>query len=234
MYFTNKEPSKRVSRALALTVCAGLGYGAVAGPAHAELVLSFYSGANFSPDSDVDFDFNDGAGRQSVNTSWDGEALVMPPYFGVRATWWFDDKPNWGVSIDNAHTKVAADPMPAQFNTLEFTDGINMVTANVQYRFLNDTKFTPYLGVGVGFTTPHVEVVSASGATRTSEYQFGGPAAQALIGVEAEINDRWAVFGELKSGYADISADLNGGGWLKTEVISNQVAFGVSYTVPKR
>lgn len=234
MYLPTGKISKNLSRALVLIVCTGLGYSVYSGPAHAELVLSFYTGANFSPDSDVDFDFNGGLGRQRVNTSWDGEAFVMPPYFGVRATWWFDDSPNWGVSIDNAHTKVAADPMPTQFSKLEFTDGINMVTANLQYRFLNASRFTPYLGVGVGFTTPHVEVVSASGTTRTSEYQFGGPAAQALIGVEAAINDRWAVFGELKSGYADISADLNGGGWLKTEVISNQVAFGLSYTVPKR
>lgn len=234
MKSTISEIATIVSRGILLTLFAGLGYSGSSGTANAELVLSFYTGANISPDSDVAFDFNDGSGRQSVNTSWDGEAFVMPPYFGIRATWWFDDRPNWGVSIDNAHTKVAADPMPAQFSKLEFTDGINMVTANVHYRFLNNSRFTPYIGAGVGFTTPHVEVVSASGTTRTSEYQFGGPAAQALIGVETAINDKWSVFGELKSGYADIGADLNGGGWLKTEVISNQVAFGLSYTVPKR
>lgn len=229
----HRTRSESVLRALALVTGAGLGGALLAGPASAELVLSFYTGANFSPDSDVDFDFNRGAGPQTVRTGWDGEPFVMPPYFGVRATWWFETRPAWGVAIDNAHTKVKADPMPAPFAGLEFTDGINMVTANLQYRFLNDSRFTPYVGAGIGFTTPHVEVDDAAGTSHTWEYQFGGPAAQALIGVEMEIDDRWAVFGELKSGWADISADLNGGGWLETEVISNQVAVGISYRLKK-
>lgn len=206
---------------------------AFTGSARAELVLSFYTGANFSPNSTVDFDFNQGAGPQSVRTGWDGESDKLPPYFGVRATWWFENNPAWGVSIDNAHTKVKAKPMPASFAMLEFTDGINMITANLHYRAQNSSRFTPYAAAGVGFTTPHVEVADIAGATRTMEYQFGGPAAQVLVGIEAEINDRWAVFGELKSGYARISADLNGGGWLETDVISNQIAIGVSYKLKK-
>ncbi|WP_157932920.1 outer membrane beta-barrel protein [Roseovarius salinarum] len=214
--------------------CAVLVAAIAAAPARAEMVLSVYSGGNFSPDSTVDYDFNRGGGPGRVRASWDGESLKLPPYFGVRATWWFEDRPRWGVAIDNAHTKVTADPMPAPFAELEFTDGINMVTGNLHYRFLNDSRVTPYVGAGVGFTTPHVEVTNLAGTSRTSEYQFGGPAAEALIGVEARINARWAVFGELKTGYADISADLSGGGRLSTEVISNQVSIGVSYTLKKR
>lgn len=227
------EPGPAVRRLIpALLISTGSAIAAV--PASAEMVYSFYTGANVSPGSNVGFDFLDGAGPQSARASWDGESTHMPPYFGVRATWWFDDNPNWGVAIDNAHTKVAAKPLPPQFAELEFTDGINMVIFNLQYRFLNETRFTPYVGAGVGFTTPHVEVDDSGGTTHTSEYQFGGPAAQVLVGLEAEITDRWAVFGELKSGWADISADLAGGGWLNTEVISNQVAIGVSYKLKRR
>lgn len=203
-------------------------------PAAAEIVLSFYSGINDSPSSTVNFDFLDGVGRQSTRVNWDGESDQTPPYFGWRVTWWFNDRPNWGVAFDNAHTKVAANPMPPQFSTLEFTDGINMMTFNVLYRHLNRTRFTPYAGAGVGFTTPSVEVTNVPLTTHTDEYQFGGLAAQVLIGVEARITDRWAIFGELKSGWADIDADLNGGGWLSTEVVSNQVALGVSYKFKKR
>ncbi|GAB4296263.1 MAG: outer membrane beta-barrel protein [Roseovarius sp.] len=213
-------------------IVAALGLTAAA-PAAAEVVLSFYTGANYSPSSTVNFDFADGAGPRSTRVNWDGEWNDMPPYFGERVTWWFDRHPNWGVAFDNVHTKVAANPMPPGFVMLEFTDGINMVTANLQYRFLNSSRFTPYVGAGIGFTTPHVEVMDAGLTTRTFEYQFGGPAAQVILGLEARINARWAVFGELKSAWADINADLNGGGWLNTEVISNQVAVGVSYTLKK-
>jgi len=218
------------AKSIELAALAGIGLLASGAPVSAEMVLSAYTGINESPSSTVNFDFLDGLGPRSTRANWDGESEKMPPYFGWRVTWWFEDHPNWGVAFDNAHTKVAANPMPAQFSVLEFTDGINMMTFNLHYRHLNDTRFTPYVGAGIGFTTPHVEVADAAVTTFTSEYQFGGPAAEILIGVEARINDRWAVFGELKSGWADISADLKGGGWLNTEVVSNQVAVGLSYT----
>ncbi|MCP5072653.1 MAG: porin family protein [Rhodobacteraceae bacterium] len=219
---------------LAAALSTGLGSTVLTDSASAELVLSFYSGANVSPDSRVDYDFNLGGGPQSTNVAWDGEPFVMPPYFGMRATWWFENSPNWGVAIDNVHAKVAASPLPAGFAKLEFTDGINIVTANVHYRHLNKSRFTPYAGIGFGFTTPHVEVMNSAGTSRTFEYQFGGPAVQALVGVESELNDRWSVFGELKASYVKISADLNGGGSLSTNIHSNQIAFGVSYKFKKR
>ncbi|MCP5087434.1 MAG: outer membrane beta-barrel protein [Rhodobacteraceae bacterium] len=229
--FSLKAVSKDAGLALALAT--GLGGTVLTRPASAELVLSFYTGANWSPNSRVDYDFNLGGGPQSTNVAWDGEPFVMPPYFGMRATWWFENSPNWGVAIDNVHAKVAANPLPGGLAKLEFTDGINIVTANVHYRHLNSSRFTPYAGIGIGFTTPHVEVMNTAGTSRTFEYQFGGPAVQALVGVESKLNDRWSVFGELKAAYVKISADLNGGGSLKTNIRSNQVAFGVSYKFKK-
>lgn len=220
--------SKNISRSVAVAAV-GLTSALLVGPAQAELVLSFYLGANQSPDSIVDYDLNLGGGPQSPLVSWDGEAFKMPPYFGTRALWWFDQNPNWGVGIDNVHAKVAASPLPAGLTRLEFTDGINIVTANLHYRFKNQSRFTPYIGVGLGFTTPHVEVTNVAGTSHTSEYQFGGPAVQALIGVEAAINDKWSVFGELKTAYVEISGDLSGGGYVKTNLFSNQIAFGLSY-----
>lgn len=218
--------SALASLGLALAISTGLGSTVLTGSAKAERVFAFSSGANFSPNSTVNYDFNLGAGPQSTNVGWDGEPFVMPPYFGLRVTWWFDSHPAWGVAIDNAHSKVAASPMPDGFRVLEFTDGINIITANVHYRFQNDSRFTPYFGIGAGFTTPHVEVANTAGTSSTFEYQFGGPAFQVLIGVESEINDDWSVFGELKSAYVEIDADLDGGGWISTNIISNQVAVG--------
>lgn len=203
-------------------------------PAAAETTLSFYLGANSSPDSTVNYDFNLGGGPMSKVVSWDGETYKMPPYFGMRATWWFDNRPNWGVAIDNVHAKVAANPMPDGFTTLEFTDGVNMITGNLHYRFLNASRLTPYAGLGIGITTPHVEVTNTAGTSRTSEYQFGGPAAQVLVGLESKVNDRWAVFGELKLAKFWIDADLKGGGSISTDIVSKQIAFGVTYTLGRR
>ncbi|SDJ35330.1 outer membrane protein [Aliiruegeria lutimaris] len=206
---------------------------ALAGPARAEMVLSFYLGSNASPDSTVEYDFARGDGAQSTTVSWDGETFKFPPYFGLRAIWWFEDHPNWGVGIDNVHAKVAADPMPEEFTTLEFTDGVNMITGNVHYRFLNGTRFTPYVGAGVGITTPHVEATNTDGTSETFWYQFGGFSARALVGLEARINDRWSVFGELKTAMFWIDVDLQYDGWLETDIRSNQVAFGVNYTLSR-
>lgn len=214
-----------------------IAFGALlAGPAAAEFVLSAYVGANGSPDSDVDYNFDQGRGSQSDEVGWNGESDEFPPFFGVRATWWLDAYPNWGFAIDNVHAKVAADPMPRDFKTLEFTDGVNMLTANVQYRWLFDnSRWVPYTGIGVGITMPHVEVKNQDGSSDTSEYQFGGPSAQALIGLEYKIDDRWSVFAEGKIAKFWLDVDLDGGdGSLETDIVSRQIAIGVNYTFGRR
>lgn len=225
---------RRAIFALALTLVAALGLVTAPDRASAEFSLSFYLGANQSPSSTVNYDFGLGAGPGSRRVSWDGEPNRMPPYFGLRATWWLEDRPNWGFAIDNVHAKIAAKPMPAGFTKLEFTDGVNMVTANLHYRHLNKSRLTPYAGIGIGFTTPHVEVTNAANTSRTDRYQFGGPAAQVLFGVEHRIDDRWSLFGEVKFARFWISADLDTGGWVKTNVNSRQIAFGVTRVFGRR
>ena len=224
-----KTNSKISKFSLALTLSAGLFACAFSNPAQAEWEISVYSGVNTSPHSVVDYNFNLGAGNQSTTVKWDGEAFVMPPYFGLRATWWLESYPGWGIAFDNSHSKVNASPMPAGFEKLEFTDGINIYTMNLQYRFKNTSRFTPYLGVGAGFTTPHVEVQNTAQTSTTFEYQFGGPAVLGLIGVSTEINENWSVFTEFKSAYVMIDADLQNGGSLSTNIVSNQFILGVSY-----
>ena len=217
------------SLGLAVALSTGLGTTALTNSARAELELSVYSGFNTSPHSVVDYDLKLGAGPQTTTVKWDGEALVMPPYFWFRATWWFGSYPAWGIALDNSHSKVAANPLPAGFEKLEFTDGINIYTVNLHYRYQNSSRFTPYIGAGVGFTAPRVEVTNTAFTSTTDEYQFGGPAVLGLVGVSARINKNWSVFTEFKSAYVMIDADLPFGGSLSTNIISNQFIFGVSY-----
>ena len=192
--------------------------------------ISVYGGASASPHSGIDYDFNDGLGARSANPSWDGASFEMPPYYGVRGTYWFDSAPNWGLALDFTHAKVEADLAEApDFTQLEFTDGINLLTANAFYRHEFTDRITPYAGVGVGLSIPHVEAFAANGSTQTAEYQVTGVAASALVGVDFAITERISVFGEYKFSYAQVDADLNGGGYLETDLIINQAAVGLTF-----
>ena len=198
-----------------------------AAPAKAEPTVSVYGGASFSPHAGVDFDPGDGIQRR-VTPKWDAKNFEMPPYYGVRATWWLESMPQIGLAVDFTHAKAAAEPLPRPFTVLEFTDGVNFLTANLIYRHQMEGRFTPYIGAGAGLAIPHVEA-TIPGFTQTAEYQITGIAAQAFIGVDTKITDNWSVFGEYKAGYAQIDADLQGGGNLDTHVISHQFLVGVTF-----
>ncbi|MEL6967126.1 MAG: outer membrane beta-barrel protein [Pseudomonadota bacterium] len=212
--------------AFALTLASGIAL--TAAPAQAEMSISFYGGANFSPHSVVDYDFNNGTSG-STTVGWDGASFEMPPYYGVRGTYWFSSMPSVGVAVDFTHAKVKANPMPADFTTLEFTDGINFLTLNAMYRYQNDTGWTPYVGAGLGLSIPHVEVDGPTLATPTLNYQVTGLAAQAMVGLDYKFTDNWSAFVEGKMTYGVVDAELEGGGSLSTNIISNQIILGITY-----
>lgn len=201
---------------------------ATAAPAMADVELSFYLGSQEAAHSRVRGSDPGGIGDFNLLVGWEGKSFEMPPYYGVRATWWRDDR--LGFGIDFNHVKVyAPDGTKAAngFDTLEFTDGLNVLTANVMYRFPNKSKWTPYVGAGLGVSIPHVEVTTAGG--KTFNYQYGGPAAALIAGVSYSFNDTWAVFGEYKGTYTRNNVDLDNGGYLKTNIVTNAVNIGVSY-----
>ena len=193
--------------------------------------FSVYGGASASPHSDIDFVLADGT-TGSIGPGWDGASFEMPPYYGIRATYWLESMPNLGVALDFTHAKVKADLDRAPgFQKLEFTDGINLLTANVHYRYEWTDRITPYVGVGVGASIPYVEVTNTATGTFTEELQLAGVAASALAGVDFAITDRISAFAEYKFSYATVDADLNNGGSLETDLIINQAAIGLTFKV---
>lgn len=201
-----------------------------ASPAAAEIELSFYTGVQGATDSSISGDDPTALGDFDFDLSWDGESFSFPPYYGIRATWWRDDANGFALELN--HTKVTGDEDTLDdegFDRLEFTDGLNFLTANYIRRFGQPgARFRPYLGGGIGAAIPHVDVETAG--SRTFEYQLAGPAAQVFAGVSHRLTDRWSIFGEAKIGYASIDADLDDGGSLETEVTTYGAAFGVSYS----
>ena len=98
------------------------------------------------------------------------------------------------------------------FERLEFTHGHNVLLFTGLLRPAAFTpRLRPYFGVGLGFALPHVEVWFPGGERddRTSEYQYAGPAAQALAGLEIRFG-KVSYFLEYKVTWAQISAALTG------------------------
>lgn len=206
-----------------------LAFGLVAPPAHAEFELSVYTGIQTEPHSVVKGDDPDGIGAFDFTTAWEGRSGEMPPYYGIRGTWWQNDVLGYGVEFN--HAKVYADDDKREeegFDRLEFTDGLNILTVNVFRRFPNEMRrWTPYLGGGLGVAIPHVEVETSG--SKTFGYQYTGPAVQWVAGVTYPMTESWSVFGEYKGTYSRNRADLDGGGELETNIVTNALNLGVSF-----
>jgi lipid A oxidase len=205
-------------------------------PASAEVQFSVYGGANTNNDSEVTIEGSSAAVDGSYDTEWDGASFEMPPYWGLRGTYWMTTfgMPNWGVAIDYTHAKAKADldDFPDEVTQLEFTDGLNIVTANALYRHPFNDRFGLYAGAGLGASIPHVELNDEDGE-ETFEYQVTGPAVQALAGATFEIGHGFSAFGEYKASYTWNDADLDGGGSLETDILTHHFALGISYAFGK-
>ncbi len=199
-------------------------------PAQAEMELSFYTGVQEAPHSRVEGNDPSGIGAFSFLSAWEGRSFEPPPHYGFRATWWKTER--LGFGLDFNHVKVYADDATLAangFTLLEFSDGLNILTANVWHRWkMPDRRWTPYVGAGVGLSIPHVES-QTTGGMRTFEYQMTGPAVQWVAGVTYDLTDQWGLFGEYKGTYSVNEADLVGGGTLSTNILTNALNVGVSF-----
>tara|TARA_R110002051_G_scaffold38640_1_gene81942 strand:- start:11660 stop:12316 length:657 start_codon:yes stop_codon:yes gene_type:complete len=212
------------SKALTVILClAPLGAVAQTG-----IELSVYGGAQNAPHSVVTVTGDSVIPDDEFRMGWVGKSLSAPPYYGIRATVW--KTPTFGYGLDFAHNKIYPQEgdLPAGYDFLEFTDGLNTLTVNAYRRWNNALgDISPYVGGGLGISIPYVEVVY--GTSETFSYQVAGPAATWIAGASYPINDRWSVFGEYKGTYTQNIADLDTGGELKTDVVTNAVNVGLSF-----
>jgi len=193
--------------------------------------LSVYGGGNNAFDSVVKYSNNGSPVSNTVH--WVGEPFQDPPYYGVRGIYWFDTPRYraWGLGLDYTHAKVVADPLPPGYTHLEFTDGLNLATADLFYHYLNHTLFTPYAGLGVGVSIPHVEENTEAPLfpCHTFDYQIGGVALAFLTGVDVKIWHGLSLFGEYKLNYSQNNTNLSKGQTLSTDLWVNNFIFGISY-----
>ncbi|MEC9462156.1 MAG: outer membrane beta-barrel protein [Pseudomonadota bacterium] len=217
-----------INRSLALALAGACLTTLATLPAQAEMGVSVYGGFQTAPHSDIEV-----SDAPDFRAGWEGKSFEMPPYYGVRGTWWMDNlgQPNVGLSLDFSHAKVYADSKTLDasgWSAFEFSDGINLLTLNALYRMpIEGTKFVPYVGAGAGINIPHVEVTRGSG--RTFEYQLGGATVQAQAGVAYDFTKSWSAFVEYKGNYSWVDVNIDSGASLKTNILTNAVNVGVSY-----
>lgn len=224
----------RRSLRFALLCCASAGASiAPLAAAAAEWELSFYLGTQSAPHSDVDGEIRDGTGALvpfSQGVEWEGDSFTDPLYYGLRLTRWSNEVSGWAFEFN--HAKVYASDEDLEdlgFSSLELTDGINIITINYMRRFPDMfDRLLPYVGAGAGVSVPHVDV--SNGVSDTFEYQLTGPAVVWIAGASYPFNDTWAGFVEYKGTYSQNDADLDDGGSLETDIITNALNFGVTYS----
>lgn len=202
-----------------------------------ELEVSVYGGMNES--SHTHGELSNGTSVQGGYFKWEGRSFEPSIYYGARLTYWPESFASWGLALDFTHAKAYADlsqlGAPGNYTRLEFTHGLNLLTANALYKHDWENGLRAYVGAGAGVSIPHVEITTTGntivGPTETSEYQLTGPAFQALAGASYEFAEDWRVFGEYKLSYSVNTARLAGGaGTFSTNFTSHHVLGGISYS----
>jgi hypothetical protein len=217
----------------------GAGAGPTTLPAK-ETMVGAYGGAPYTYPSPVHI-HKDGAEDFTIDpVHWKGDPFHNPIYYGVRVMRWFTGG-RAGMMLDFIHSKAIAEldeeaafsgqidgkPLPPRArirdiaHKLEFSHGHNMLLFTGLLRLPSiGARLSPYVGAGAGVLLPHTEVaLSAPGHPRTYEYNFAGPAGQALIGVEVRLA-RMSLFIEYKFTYGKYGAPLSQmeGSWLGADL----------------
>lgn len=203
----------------------------LATPAAAEMEVSFYMGSQSVPHSVVTGDI--GGTPVDRTVAWEGKSFTPPPYYGVKAIYWRES--GWGYGLELTHAKAYAsdaDLTALGLDSFEFTDGHNIITANIHRRWEDlwwNGRLTPFVTAGLGVAVPHVDI-QPTGEAHTFGYQVTGPAARLGVGVSFDLTERVSAFTEYQMTYSDNKAELDSGGTLETSLITNALNFGLSYS----
>ena len=190
--------------------------------------VSIYGGLQSSPHSRITGKHSTSGAQYSELVGWEGKSFDAPIYYGIRTTFWRVDKLSYGAEF--THTKAYAPNkalLSAGFDRLEFTDGHNIITLNINKRW-ELGEFNTYSLVGLGIAIPHVDALP-SGGLHTFEYQYSGPAVRGAVGLSKKFNDKFSIFTEYQFTASDNKVSLRNGGSLNTKLLTNAINVGVSY-----
>jgi outer membrane protein OmpA-like peptidoglycan-associated protein len=176
------------------------------------------AGANFPTDTNPSVNGTDN--KVSFDTGWEilGD-LGYSFYNGLR------------VEGELSEARANADKVRG----LNATNGrINNLDAmgNVLYDFKTGTRWTPYLGAGVGVGSvdaDHIGTLSNAGSINDSSVEL---AYQGIAGVAYEVADHWAITTDYRYiRTTDPTLKTTAGGTVSPENASHNVIIGVRYTM---
>ena len=190
--------------------------------------ISVYGGIQSSPHSRITGKPDSNGAQYSELVGWKGKSFDVPIYYGIRATFWNSNKLNFGAEFTHAKAYAPSSALQsAGFDRLEFTDGHNIITLNINKRWKMG-NFNSYSLFGLGIAFPHVDALP-TGGIHTFEYQYTGPAMRAALGLSRKLNDNFSVFTEYQFTASDNKVSLRNGGSLSTTLLTNSVNVGVGY-----
>jgi lipid A oxidase len=186
------------------------------------------------------------------DVTWEDQSYRAPIYYGLGLTWWLPRHPEWGLGLDLTHAKAILDtdpsvlvegrlggtpvaaPLPVRdvVPALQFSHGLNLATVTGYRRWWaaprgeQTTGVALYIGLGAGVVVPHVE--AQIGGIRTDELQLAGPAARAVAGLDVPFDENVSLVGEAILSWADVDADLTGGGSVETSLLLPQLSLGIA------
>ena len=138
----------------------------------------------------------------------DGTSLTLSGTYMFTRNWAFDILAAWPFSHD-IDAKIVDNLPPGGSSSLAIGETDHLPpTFSVQYHFIPDGKFQPYVGAGLNYTTffstdVDSEFADAMGATKLSLDDSFGLALQ--VGADIELNEDWLI--NLDFRYINIETD---------------------------
>jgi len=204
---------------ITLRVLAAVALLILAPPVHAETQLAAYLGVSTTAASDVTL-----VGQTFRGVQWETRSLQAPPYYGLRAAYFFE-RSGWGLAVDFFHDKAYATSrsLAPALNRLSFSHGLNHLTLDLDWR-TRTGPLQPYLALGAGTLIPHVEAQSDTASV--DEYQwFRGISLKAAAGFQWRFAGPAGLFVEYRLTFAHLHASTPGGN-LSTSLWTNHLAAG--------
>ena len=224
--------------------------------AHAQTSVSLYTGTSFTHRSDLQIQMPSTASDAIFrHVSWAARPFAQAPYYGYRLTHYFENSSHLGFSLDYTHYKIYARtgrivpvegiwngvqvnesaPLSRRVQDFNISHGVNMITANVLYRWrrqsasaVREGRLQPYVGSGLIFYVPHSESTINNRST-SGRYQTSGFGYQALAGVQYGLIKRISIFVEAKFNIGTAKVDTAEQGRAETKLRTLHTLAGISY-----
>ena len=228
-------------------------------PAAAEPFLDLYTGKSFTHSSDItikqptprnDYTFKD--------VSFDDESFETPPWYGLRAGYYFESYPWLGTAIEFFHFRMFADTSEnkrlvgtrggtvvdttARVNSIiqqfQITHGVNYLTldALIRYPLLEEEerfrhgRAQLYAGLGVGPVIAHTENVVDT--VRNDEgYEIRGGGIQTFVAARALLFKYFGLFAEYKFTHSGLEIGV-AAGIGRVEENTHHLVGGVTIPLP--